>query len=99
MSTPIVFVGGEIDAAGFRLAGVATRVPGPGEEAATFDCVRAEAAVLLISAACARSIPRAALDAALAAPAPLMLIVPEPAAEDVSFDPAGKVRRLLGVEA
>jgi vacuolar-type H+-ATPase subunit F/Vma7 len=99
MFVPILFVGGEIDAAGFRLAGVATRVPLPGEEAAAFDSARSEATVLLVSAACARSIPRAALDAALAAPAPLMLIVPEPAAEDVSFDPAGKVRRLLGVEA
>jgi len=94
---PILFLGGEIEAAGFRLAGISTRVPRPGDEAATFERAHREGVVLLVSSACARAIPPAALEAALAAPAPLVLVLPELGGA-ARIGPAAKVRRLLGVE-
>jgi vacuolar-type H+-ATPase subunit F/Vma7 len=99
MAAPIWFLGSETDAAGFRLAGVATCVAERGEEATLFERVRREAQVLLVSDACARALPPAVLDAGLAAVAPLVLIVPRRGDEAASLDPAQKVRRLLGIEA
>ena len=75
MPFPILFLGGELEAAGFRLAGVATRVPRAGDEAAMFERARSEGAVLVVSSACARAIPSPALEAALAAPAPLVVVL------------------------
>jgi len=92
----IVFVGGEVEAAGFRLAGVAARVPRPGDEAAAFEQACREGTVVLVGAACAAALPRGALEAALAAPSPLVMVLPDGAARP---DPAARVRRLLGVDA
>lgn len=98
MASGIVYVGGEIEAAGFRLAGVSARIPRAGDEAAAFEQAHREATVVLMGAACARAVPRTLLEAALAAPSPLVAVLPEPGGAP-RFDPSAKVRRLLGVEA
>jgi vacuolar-type H+-ATPase subunit F/Vma7 len=93
----ILFLGGEIEAAAFRLAGVVARVPPAGQEAAAFERARREAAVVLLSSSCASLIPLTALEGAWAAPAPLVLVLPE-LGGPARFDHAARVRRLLGVE-
>jgi vacuolar-type H+-ATPase subunit F/Vma7 len=98
MSAP-VFVGGELDAAGFRLCGVATIVPAEGGEAAALAEALARSELVLLGAGCAARIPAQELDAALAAPAPLLLVVPEAGAGAQPPDLARLVRAQLGLEA
>jgi vacuolar-type H+-ATPase subunit F/Vma7 len=95
---PVAYIGEELDAAGYRLAGVDARVPRPGGEAECFDAARSEAALVLLSRASAARIPAESLEAALAAASPLVVIVPEPGSGEEPASPAEKVRRLLGVE-
>ena len=96
MGVRVVFLGEELPAAGFRLAGAAVRTPGAGAELAALEAARAEADLVLVSARLAARIAPAALDPALAAPHPLALVVPELDGETLHPDPAERVRRLLG---
>jgi vacuolar-type H+-ATPase subunit F/Vma7 len=99
MASPIAFVGDAVMASGYRLAGVAVHVPAPGEEVAAFERARNEAKVVLLGMDTALKIPLARLEAAIAAPAPLVLIVPELDGRPSPVDPAARVRRQLGLEA
>jgi vacuolar-type H+-ATPase subunit F/Vma7 len=92
---PVVYVGEELAAAGFRLAGADARVPEPGRESACLAEARSQAAVVLLGAGVAARIPEETLAAALTAASPLVLIVPEEGAHE-KRDPAKKTRRLLG---
>jgi len=96
MSAPI-FVGEEVSAAGWRLAGVRTVVPEEGDEAAALATARARAPLVLVGAATAARIPEATLRAAQAALAPLTLIVPDLSGEPVP-DVAARLRHQLGLE-
>ncbi|HSO80850.1 MAG TPA: V-type ATP synthase subunit F, partial [Chromatiaceae bacterium] len=49
MSTPCAFIGDEVSAAGFRLAGFAAHYPAPTQATALFQRLRAEAALILIT--------------------------------------------------
>jgi len=89
---PVAYVGEELAAASFRLAGADARVPEPGQEPACLAEARSRAAVVLLSAGTAARIPAETLAAVLTAASPLVLIVPQ---ED-GDDPAKKTRRLLG---
>ncbi len=95
-SVALAFVGDAIAAAGFRLAGVRTFVPRPGEERAAFAQALATAAAVFVSPAVAAKLESAELERALAAGAPLVAIVPGEA--PLPFDPAERVRRQLGIE-
>lgn len=99
MSVPrVVFVGDELTAAGWRLAGLETRVPASGEAADCVDRVlRAGPALLLLGASVARALAPDALDELLRSIAPPVLVVGEAAAPGMPFDFAGRVRRELGV--
>ncbi|MFA7270527.1 MAG: hypothetical protein WC073_14405 [Sterolibacterium sp.] len=98
MYSSSIFLGDELSAAGYRLAGVDARVPAPGDEAQCFEKALGEARILLLGARCARAIAPAALEAALALLSPLVIVVPEWDGRQVAADPASKVRRALGVE-
>lgn len=93
------YLGDEISAAGFRLAGVATHVPAAGEETAALAAACAEAKLVLVSAAVAARIDEAALSRALAALSPLTMLVPDAAGKVVLPDIASRLRRQLGLEA
>lgn len=95
-SVALAFVGDAIAAAGFRLAGVRTFVPRPGEEHAAFAQALEAAAAVFVSPAVAAKLEAAELDRALVASAPLVAIVPDDTPPP--FDPAERVRRQLGVE-
>ena len=94
---PIVFLGDEATAAGFRLAGAAVRLAEPGREEEAFEQARADAALLIVGARCAARLPQQALAAALAAGEPPLLVLPSSAGELSRGDPAELVRRLLGL--
>jgi len=97
MQTPI-YVGDEVNGAGYRLAGVRVRVPEPGRAAATLDEAREEAPLVLVSAAVAAEIPESRLAAAVAAIAPLVLVVPDPVGGTPMPDLAKRLRGQLGME-
>lgn len=98
MSTSTIFLGDELSAAGFRLAGVDARVPAPGDEASCLEQALKDAHVVLVGTGCARAIAPAALEAALALLAPLVILVPEWDGTQLAAEPARKVRQVLGLE-
>lgn len=93
------FVGDEATAAGYRLAGARVRVPAAGEEAAALAEARAEAPLVLITAACAARVDAAMLRSALAALAPLVVVVADARNGAAPPDLAARLRGQLGLEA
>ena len=93
-----VYIGDETSAAGYRLAGARVEVPEPGAEAAALAAARAQAPLVLVSAAVAARIAERELRAALAALTPLTLIVPDLLGEAAVPDVAARLRRQLGLE-
>lgn len=98
MAAPI-YLGDEVSAAGYALAGLRVAIPERGAEAAALAQARHEAPVVLVSAAIAARVPDGELRAALAAIAPLTLIVPDLTGEAAMPDVALRLRRELGLEA
>src|SRR5512140_2372177 len=98
MSAPH-YIGDEVSAAGYRLAGARVTVPEPGAEAAALATARTDAPLVLVSAAVAARIPERDLRAAMATLTPLTLIVPDLAGEVPVPDIAARLRRELGLEA
>ncbi|HOX90141.1 MAG TPA: hypothetical protein P5024_12635 [Burkholderiaceae bacterium] len=94
-----VYIGDEVSAAAYRLAGLAVRVPAPGEEAEALALARRSAPLVLMSAATAAAVPAEALRAALAALAPVTVIVPDVHERVPLPDSTARLRRELGVEA
>jgi vacuolar-type H+-ATPase subunit F/Vma7 len=97
-SRTFAFVGNAVSAAGYRLAGARTWTPAPGEEAGAVAQARASARIVLLAAEVAAALPRAELDVMLAAPQPLLAIVPGAGGEISPADPAQRVRAQLGLE-
>ena len=75
---PPIYLGDEVTAAGYRLAGVEVRVPAPGEADAAFAEARELAPLVLVSAAVAARIDAAQMRVALMALQPLILISATP---------------------
>jgi len=98
MSAPI-YLGDEVSAAGYALAGVRVRVPDEGGEAAALAQARTEGSFVLVSAAVAARIPEQELRAARLALTPLTLIVPDVTGAIPLPDVAARLARELGLEA
>jgi vacuolar-type H+-ATPase subunit F/Vma7 len=98
MAAPI-FLGDEVSAAGYRLAGALVRSPATGEEAAALAWAVSRAPLVLLSAAVAAGIGEQVLRAALSALAPLVLIVPDLHDVVPLPDLAARLRGQLGLEA
>jgi hypothetical protein len=79
-----VYLGDEVSAAGYALAGARARTPEPGREAAALAEARAETSLVLVSASVAARIPESELRAACLALSPLTAVVPD-------LDPAVRV--------
>jgi vacuolar-type H+-ATPase subunit F/Vma7 len=94
----VCYIGDEVGAAGFRLAGTSVLVPAPGGEAAALARARAESAVVLIAADVAARISSRDLLFAQAALAPLTLVVPDLRGEAAMPDVAARLRAQLGLE-
>ena len=98
MTAPI-YLGDEVSAAGYRLAGAVTLTPDAREATAALVSGCARAPLVLVSTALAAHIGEGVLRAALAATAPLVLIVPDLHGEVPLPDLAARLRAQLGLEA
>lgn len=98
MTAPI-YLGDEVSAAGYRLAGALVRSPGAGEESAALAWARSRSPLVLLSAVVAAGLGEAVLRAALSALTPLVLIVPDLQGEVPLPDLAARLRSQLGLEA
>ncbi len=93
-----IYVGDEVNGAGYRLAGAQVRVPEPGRAAEALEEARAQASLVLVSAALVAQIPAGRLASAVAEISPLTLVVPDPAGGAPVPDLAKRLRRQLGME-
>ncbi|MGL6108982.1 MAG: hypothetical protein ACRC2B_02670 [Rubrivivax sp.] len=98
MSAP-AYLGDAVSAAGYRLAGAIVRTPRAGEEAHALAWACAQAPLVMLSSAVAAHIGEGVLRAALSAPTPLVLIVPDLHGEVPLPDLAARLRAQLGLEA
>ena len=95
----LVFLGDEVAAAGWRLAGVEARVVAPGRAAADFADAARGAQLVIIGAETAAHVPEAQLRAALRRVSPVTVVVPD-LREAVPYpDVAARLRRQLGIES
>ena len=98
MTAPF-YLGDEVSAAGYRLAGASVRTPAAGDETSALSEACAQAPLVLLSAAVAARIAEGVLRSALSALAPLVLIVPDLAGDVPLPDLAARLREQLGLEA
>jgi vacuolar-type H+-ATPase subunit F/Vma7 len=94
----ICFIGDEVTAAGFRMAGLRTLVPRSGAEAECLAAARETAGLIYLAAEVAGRIPGAALDVALRDAAPPVLIVPDLNGRVAPPDMERRILGLLGLE-
>ena len=92
-----VFVGDEVNAAGFRLAGVQVHTPAAGGLAEAIAWARDNAPLVLISAEIANRLPAPELDRLLARTTPPVVVVPDVHNKIPMSDLAIRLRRQLGV--
>jgi vacuolar-type H+-ATPase subunit F/Vma7 len=97
--TTVAFIGDELTASGYRLAGAAAFVVPREETRAALELARSSAALILIGAAHAASLPDAELAALLSQLRPLTVVVDDILAEHAPPDLDQLVLRALGVEA
>lgn len=96
LSTP-VFIGDEVSAAGFRLAGLRVHTPRADQLLQTLEQATREAPLVLIGAHTAQHVPAGILDRLLAAIDPQVVIVPDVHGEVPMPDLASRIRSQLGV--
>jgi vacuolar-type H+-ATPase subunit F/Vma7 len=96
--TRTYFIGDEVAAAGWRLAGVDTRVPEPGAEGEALAAAANDATLVLVSAETATRIPDNQLRAALRRVTPITVIVPDLRGVVPYPDVAARMKRQLGIE-
>ena len=99
MVGPILFLGDELSAAGFRLAGVAVQVPLEGEEEQALAAAAASAELVLLTAAFARCLPPALLERYQSGSRPLVGVIPDVTGAVWPADLAADIRRHLGIAA
>lgn len=98
MST-IVFIGDELTAAGFRLAGVAVVTPARGGEAEALASARRTARIVLLGSDIAARLPAREVEAATISLDPLVAIVQDVLASAPPPDLARRLKATLGLEA
>jgi vacuolar-type H+-ATPase subunit F/Vma7 len=91
------FLGDEVSAAGFRLAGVDVHVPGADGAEALFRRLLDESQLVLITAEAAAGLPADLLARALSAYRPLTLVVPDLRERAEPPDLSSYLRRQLGM--
>lgn len=98
MDTP-VFLGDEVSAAGWRLAGADARSPAPGSECAALGMALAQSPLVVLSPEFAARLPEDTLRTALRSLAPLTVIVPDLRSMTPFPDITVRLKRQLGIEA
>ena len=95
----LAFVGDELAAQGYRLAGALALTPAAGEELASFQAACTQARIVLLASEFAERLPPEVLDAARVRARPLVLVLPRGLFGDEPSATAWKARRVLGLEA
>ena len=98
MSAP-VFIGDEISAAAYRLAGARTRIPKPDQLVSALHEACAESELVLITAEYAQRLPQDVLNQVQSGLRPLVLVVPDVRERVLPPDLEKELRSQLGVEA
>jgi vacuolar-type H+-ATPase subunit F/Vma7 len=93
----VAFIGDEVSAAGFRLAGVDVHTPGPGEGPALLARLRGEAALILLTQEALAWVGEAAVQGAQRAGRPLILVIPDVRGRHQPPDIGESIRRQLGM--
>lgn len=93
----VIFIGDEVTAQGFRLAGAATHVPAQDDVRSSFADALREGELILITAAAATRLEPGELDRAVRSASPLVLVVPDAAMHTMPPDPSASVERALGI--
>jgi vacuolar-type H+-ATPase subunit F/Vma7 len=94
----IVFIGDEVTAAGFRLAGIESFAPDRQDLVAVVKAEAPTARVLMMAAAAHAALPDTLARALAAGPAPLLALVPDAQGHVGVPDMEAEVRRALGIE-
>ena len=92
-----VYIGDEVSAAGYRLAGLRVRVPGEDEVLEVIEATCSEASLVLLGSDAASRIPRRRLDELLSRVEPAVVVVPDIRARAPLPDVAHRLRTQLGV--
>ncbi len=93
----VYFLGDQVSAVGWRLAGVSIVVPKEGEEAARFAELLSQAELLLVTAELAEKVPQKLLEQALTSITPLVLVVPDVRGHIPVPDLAKRMQSQLGL--
>ena len=96
--TSIVFIGDELTAAGFRLAGIETLVPQPDAVREALADARLRAGLVVITADCARSVPSGEFEDVLLAEVPIVAVIGDVLGRTAPPDLAGRLRADLGID-
>jgi len=94
----LVFIGDEISAAGYRLAGAAVFTPSPSDMLTTFEAACSQASVVMITAEASRHIPPARLNAAQTKPDPLVVVINDIRSQVYAPDLEDHVHNILGLD-
>lgn len=95
--TLCAFLGDEVSAAGFRLAGVEVHAPTPAEAPGLFRRLATEAELVLLTAEVAGWLPEVELRRAQAAERPQVLVIADVRARAEPPDIGAALRRQLGM--
>jgi len=95
----VAFIGDELTATGFRLAGARPFIVSPDGAAEALAAARESASLVLIAPSQAAAVPAVELEEALTSFAPLTLVVDEILGREAPPDLEQLMRRALGVEA
>jgi vacuolar-type H+-ATPase subunit F/Vma7 len=97
VATGCAFIGDEVTAAGFRLAGLAVHCPDPGQAPALFERLLGETALLLLTQEALGWVGEAAVRAAILAGRPQVLVIPDVRGRSKPPDVGEAIRRQLGM--
>jgi vacuolar-type H+-ATPase subunit F/Vma7 len=99
MSARCVFIGDELSAAGWRLAGADCRTPAPSETAGLLRALRrdARADLIVITAEYAAAVPAALREELLAAQRPACVVVADARGHQAPTDLTTTLKRQLGL--
>ncbi len=94
----VIFLGDELTATGFRIAGVEVVVATPQDAASALADARRRARFVLIGADLARHISAAGLDAAMLAPEPIVTVIADIRDTVAPTDLTRSLKTTLGIE-
>jgi vacuolar-type H+-ATPase subunit F/Vma7 len=95
--TICAFIGDELTAAGFRLAGARVHIAPPADGTSLMRSLRGRVDLLILTAEVAEGLPAGDLHLALAGRQPLVLVVPDAAGRHRAGDLAAMLRTQLGM--